>query len=264
MNFFDSHAHISYNDYQQDEVEMIKRTMNNDVMHIMNNADSLESFDIILDRKKNYPSFSFAALGLHPEFSGKGDEYLNESMDYILQHKDEIDAIGECGLDFHYLMGTSKENEIKVFRSMANLAKELDKPLVVHSREAFEETYEILKEVMPQRIQLHCYSYGKKEADLFLSLESKIMFSFNGVLTFKNAIENQQTLLSLPIDSIMLETDSPCLAPVPYRGKRNEPSYIPLIFDKVCSLMNLNEYEQREALADRIYRSTMDFFELKD
>lgn len=264
MKYFDSHAHISYNDYSADEESMIKRSLNNDVTHIMSNADALESFDMILSTKRKYPSVCHAAVGVHPEFSGRGKEYIDKAIEFIRFNKDEIDAIGECGLDYHYLDGTTKEEEMNTFRRMAVLANELDKPLVVHSREAFEDTYAILRDVLPRRIQLHCYCYGEEEARAFLRLKSKVMFSFGGVLTFKNSIPNQKAFLSIPIDSIMLETDSPCLAPVPYRGKRNEPSYIPLIFNKMCSLLNLNEYEQRERLADKIYRNTMDFFGLKD
>ncbi len=263
MKYIDSHAHLSQGDYALDLDETINKAVRNDVIHIIDNTDSLDSFENVLNTKKIYPNIIKAAIGIHPEFSGKGEDYLNTAIDFITSHIDQIDAIGECGLDYHYLNGTSKEDELNTFRAMASIAKKYSKPLVVHSREAFDDTYSILKEIRPDKIQLHCFCYSKEEAKQLIDLGLNIKFSFGGVLTFKNSAINQEAMLSIPEDMLMLETDSPCLSPMPYRGKRNEPSYIPLIFDKICSLKNLKSFEERNSLADKLYKNTMDFFEVK-
>lgn len=123
MKYIDSHAHLSQGDYALDLDETINKAVRNDVIHIIDNADSLDSFKNVLNTKKAYPNIIKAAIGIHPEFSGKGEDYLNTAVDFITSHTDQIDAIGECGLDYHYLNGTSKEDELNTFRIMASIAK---------------------------------------------------------------------------------------------------------------------------------------------
>lgn len=260
-SFIDSHAHISQGDYSEDQSLMIQRCKQNNVLAIIDNADSLESFDFVLKTHNTYPDYVYSALGIHPEFSGNDDEYISKAINIIKSNKDSVVAIGECGLDFHYLLGTSKEREMAVFEKMAILAKELNKPLIVHSREAFDETYDILKKIKPQKIDFHCYCYGIEEIEKLSSLNLDIRFGFNGILTFKNSKELQHVFLQVPEDKLMLETDSPCLAPTPYRGKRNEPSYLKLIFSKMVELKGISDNCNKiERFSSLLIRNTKDFY----
>lgn len=264
IELFDSHAHLSEGEFDSDLDEAMNRASANNVKYIVNNADSLESFKGVLESKERFPSSILIALGIQPEYSGKGKEYIEEAVRQIRLNIDKIDAIGECGLDFHYLDGTSKEDEIDVFRKMTELAKEYDKPLIVHSREAFNETYEIISSILPRRVDFHCYSYGKEELKKLLALPIDIRFAFNGILTFKHSENLQETLKEVPLEKLLLETDSPCLTPVPFRGKRNEPSYLTYVFNKVCELKEINEEREKEELSETIFKNSLDFFEIKE
>lgn len=260
IKLFDSHAHLSLQDYEEDLEEVLQRASSNNVAYIVNNADSLESFEEVLKSKSKYPSLILIALGIQPEYSGRGEDYISEAIRQIKSNINKMDAIGECGLDFHYLQGTSKEDEIKVFKQMTKLSKEYDKPLIVHSREAFEETYKVIASILPRRVDFHCYSYGKDELRKLLSLPIDIRFAFNGIVTFKHSEELQETLKEVPIERLLLETDSPCLTPVPYRGKRNEPAYLTYVFEKICELKGITSEAKKEEFANFIFDNSLKFF----
>lgn len=260
MRLFDSHAHLSEGDFTEDLEAVLKKAKENGIVRIVDNADSFETFDAVLENKKKHPEL-LAAVGIHPEFASADKEKKEEVFRFVEERIEKIDAIGECGLDYHYLQGTSIEDQNLMFSSMLDLAVRFDKPIVVHSREAYDDTLLSLKEKRPSKVDLHCFSYEVEEVKTLLSLPCDIRFGFNGILTFKNAEAVQRTFLAVPEDRLLLETDSPCLAPVPHRGKRNEPSFLTLVFEKMCSLKGYVTGEEKRAFAERLERNFFEFFE---
>lgn len=165
------------------------------------------------------PGIVFATAGVHPHDAIDGIDGLA-----ALLANDAVVAVGECGLDYHYDHSPRRAQQ-DVFAAQIALAHQHDLPLVIHTREAWDDTFSILdREGTPARTVFHCFTGGPDEADA--SLERGGLLSFSGIVTFKNAVDLQETAKKVPLDRMLIETDSPYLAPVPFRGKTNEPAYV--------------------------------------
>lgn len=232
MNYLDSHCHINDESYLEDLDDVLDRMLINKVTKAMLVCVSLDDYKRSLSIKKEGISFK-KAIGVYPEYTDMDDDTFNE---YVRLMK-TCDAVGEIGLDYHWYKDT-KEKQKELFIKQIKLANDLNKPIIVHAREALADTYEILKKY-PCRGVLHCYSGSSELAREFVKLGYYI--SIGGPITFKNAREPLEVVKSVPLDKLLIETDSPYLTPVPNRGKRNEPSNVVYTARKIMETIGIDE-----------------------
>lgn len=260
MEFIDMHCHINDNALYPDRTEVIRRAKDSGCQAIFNNGDSLESFQTILSIQEENPGYCFSVLGIHPEYAVKDDEYQKRAFDYVKEHRNKISAIGEIGLDYHYdCEAETKERQKAIFREWIRLSKKLSLPIVVHARDASKDTFDIIKEEQPDKVDLHCYSSSYELYEEYRKLPIDFHIGVGGVLTFKNARVLTEVVSKGDLSTFLTETDAPYLAPVPYRGKRNESSYIPLIIQKIAQLQN----KEMEETANTLYENGKQFYGIK-
>lgn len=229
-NIFDSHAHYDDERFDCDRDEVIKALAEKGVTGAINIGCNLERSEQSIELAEKYPML-YASVGVHPEDAENLPEDYLLRLEELAGHEKAV-AIGEIGLDYHY-EGYSAEAQKKVFREQLALAKRLDMPVIIHSRDAAMDTLEILREFKPRGV-VHCFSGSEETAREILSLGMYI--SFTGVLTFKNAKRAAAACSAVPEDRLLLETDSPYMAPEPVRGTRCDSSLIPYIAEKVAEL----------------------------
>lgn len=215
--FTDTHCHISKKDYDNIET-IIKNAKTNKVIKMINNGTNMETNKEVLEINKKWPNV-YAAIGFHPDSTS---EFTKENLEFIEKNIDNIVAIGEIGLDYHY-EGYNKEKQIKFLEAQLKIAEKYDLPVIIHSRDATEDTIKTLKKFPTVKGLIHCFTGSKEIADIYIKMGYKL--GLGGVITFKNAkIKNY--LKDLSEDAIVLETDSPYLSPEPVRGTKNEPANI--------------------------------------
>ncbi len=234
----DSHSHIFAEDFDLDREEVIARAKANGVNNIILVGFSKETNQAVYKATKNNPYF-IPTYGIHP--SEVDSNYLEAFAEFKEWLKDKkCYAIGECGLDYHW--DTSfKEEQKAVFRKQIELSIELDLPLVIHSRDASQDTLAIIKEYPKCYGVMHCYSGSLEMALEYIKLGFYI--SLGGPVTFKNAKEPKKVGANIPLDKLLIETDSPYLAPTPFRGKRNESGFVKYVRDEIASLRGLDPLE---------------------
>ena len=238
-NIFDTHAHYDDEAFLEDREEVLGLLTNKGVSHVITCGTDLMSSYRSLKLAQQY-DFIYAALGFHPEDIGeerKGD--LDVIKDLLVSEPKAV-AVGEIGLDYHYEDGAPKEDQIDLFRRQIELANELDLPVIVHDRDAHEDTFNIIKELRPRGV-IHCFSGSKEMALEYVKLGMYI--GVGGVVTFKNARKAVEVVEALPIEKILLETDCPYMAPTPHRGERNDSSLISFVAEKVGEIKNLTPQE---------------------
>ena len=227
---FDTHAHYDDLKFEADRDAVLKASPEHGVSLIVDPACDLKSCAAVLDLANRY-GFLYAAVGVHPEAAvedGNGD-YLSSVAEYAKAEK--VVAIGEIGLDYFY--DIPKDIQRRVFEEQLALANDLGLPVIVHDREAHGDTYELLKRYRPKGI-VHCYSGSAEMAEELVKLGFYI--GFTGSVTFQNAKKLLLAAKVVPDDRILLETDSPYLSPMPYRGLRNDSSRIPVIAERLAEL----------------------------
>lgn len=238
----DTHCHI-FKNYYDDIDSVIQRAIDNGIGMIVVNGYNMESNREVLELVKKY-DIVYGALGIQPE---EIDDYTEENLKYIEDHinDDKIVAVGEIGMDYHYDIDRVKQK--KMFKRQLEIAKKYNKPVIVHSRECIQDTYDILKTSLVKGV-MHCYSGSVEMAREFNKIG--FLIGIGGISTFKNAKKLLDVIRNIDLEYIVLETDSPYLAPVPYRGKQNEPSYLKVISEKICEIKGLNykELENRTTL----------------
>ena len=233
-NIFDSHAHYNDKAFDIDRTELLDSLKESGICGVINCGSDLENSEKSLELSKKY-DFMYFACGIHPEeVDNLPEDYLNQIRE--LARNEKCVAIGEIGLDYYWRQD-NKELQKEVFIEQIKLAQELSLPVIIHSRDAHEDTLSILKEYKPQGV-LHCFSGSKEIAKEVLKLGMYI--GFGGALTFKNARKSVEVMEILPLDRLLLETDCPYMAPVPMRGKRNDSSYIPYVAEKVAEIRNMD------------------------
>ena len=261
MKIIDTHCH--YNDDQIYPIveEVIQRAKSAGVTAIFNNGDSLESFDRILELQDRYPDFCHSVLGIHPEHANHEQSYFEESYQKIKDNLDKISAIGEIGLDYHYSKDPDYVQAQKTrFIEQIRLAKELRLPIVVHSRDADFDTLDIIRQELPEKVDLHCFSGSVEILKEYLKLPIDFHIGVGGVVTFKNARVIKEVVQYCSEKIILTETDAPYLAPTPHRGERNESSFIPLIIEAIASLKLLD----KEELSKTLYEQGLKFYGLSE
>lgn len=279
MKYIDIHTHLNFSAFDSDRDEVIKRTLENDV-GIINVGTQIDNSKKAVEIAHQYEKRVYAIVGLHPihtsasfhdkqelgegggEFTSRGEIFNRE--EYLKLAKDEkVVAIGECGLDYYRMDEGSIEIQKKIFIEQIELANEVGKPLMLHIRNnikdsnknAYNDVLEILKKyskVKPSSSQgherakgnVHFFAGTEEDARAFLDLGFTL--SFTGVITFTD--DYNEIIKNTPLDMIMSETDSPYVAPVPYRGKRNESLYVKEVVKKIAEIKNIKEEDVRDAI----------------
>ncbi|OIP72993.1 MAG: deoxyribonuclease [Oscillatoriales cyanobacterium CG2_30_44_21] len=265
MQLVDTHVHINFKDFQAD-LELVRdRWLSNGVTKLVHSCVSPDEFEQIQAIADQFPEVSFA-VGLHPL-----DEQLNtdgwnpevgDRIKALALSDQRVVAIGETGLDF--FKSDSKSAQIEAFKSQLRTARSLNLPVIIHSREASESTREVLQEINAESPEspicgvMHCWAGSPEETQWFVDLGMHI--SFSGVVTFKNAHNLHESAKIVPSDRLLVETDCPFLAPVPKRGKRNEPAYVLHVAESVAKLRNVELSE----LAEQTTSNAIALFKLKD
>ena len=234
----DSHCHLDHEPLLSDLANVIQRSKDVGIKKLLTISTSFESFSRIKDLIK-IDEMIYGTIGIHPHESSK-DIITSDEIIKNLKENEKIIGIGETGLDFYY-NNSEKEKQISSFKEHIEASIETDKPLIVHSRDAEKETFDILNEYKNEKfkILMHCFTGSKEFSEKLLTLNS--YFSASGIITFKNSLDLQNTFKSIPMDNILIETDSPFLAPVPKRGKKNEPSFIDFTATKLAEIKNISK-----------------------
>ena len=254
----DAHTHINCDELYQERKEIIQRAIDNKVVAVFNTADSLNSFKNIDILQKEYSNYCYGVYGIHPEFASSTN--FTEVEEEIIKRKNIIKAIGEIGLDYHYPINeTEKNNQKDIFVSQICLAKKLNLPIVIHSRDADKDTFDILCQyAQDMKVYLHCYSGSYEMAKEYIKKIPNIHFGVGGIVTFKNAKKLVEVVEKIDLKYFLTETDAPYLTPVPFRGKQNEPSYLIYVINKISELKNMNEVKVEEIL----FENAREFFDL--
>ena len=253
--YIDSHAHIEADDFDADRDEVIGRALDAGVEIIVDVGDgdvSKDSHAAAFRLADKYP-FIYTTVGVHPHEARLLDSDLYARLCDLATHEKVI-AWGEIGLDYHY-DNSPRDVQRDAFRKQLAAARERRLPAVIHTREAEADTLEILKQEwgatgLPGVI--HCFTGTRRFADA--AVELGFYISFSGVVTFKTAEELRQTAAALPIDRVLIETDSPFLAPVPYRGRRNEPAYVVEVARQIALLRGMSVEDAGRATSDNFKR----------
>ncbi|NGY36828.1 TatD family hydrolase [Flavobacterium sp. XN-5] len=236
MTITDTHTHLYSSEFDQDRDEMIQRALDAGVSRFFIPAIDSSYTKAMYELEKNYPDNVFLMMGLHPTYVK--ENYLEELMHVENElAKRKFYAIGEIGIDLFWDKTTLEEQK-NAFRKQIQLAKKYKLPIVIHCRDAFDEVYEVLEDEKSADLFgiFHCFTGTYEQALQAISYNMKL--GIGGVVTFKNG-KIDQFLNQIDLSHIVLETDSPYLAPIPYRGKRNESSYLLNIIDKLAAIYNL-------------------------
>ena len=249
---FDTHAHYDDGQFDTDREELLGAMEAGGVGTIVDAGSTLESWDKILELTERYP-FIYGAIGIHPDEAGTLDEAGMERMAKLLDG-DKIVAVGESGLDYYW----DKENhdvQKHWFIRQLDMAREKQMPVIIHSREAAADTMDIMKQhASGMKAVIHCYSYSAEMAKEYVKMGYYI--GVGGVVTFKNAKKLKQVVQEIPLERILLETDCPYLAPVPFRGKRNSSLNLPYVAEAIAELKGTTAEEviqQTEKNARELY-----------
>jgi TatD DNase family protein len=253
LSLVDSHCHLDrldLNYLQQNLQQLLAFAREQGVIHFLCVGIDLENFSKVLNIAQHYADIS-ASVGLHPTEQAAKEPTFSELL--ALARHPKIVAIGETGLDY-YRDETKKAEQQARFRKHIQIAIELDKPLIVHTRQAREDTMRILQEERARKVGgvLHCFTEDLAMA--YAALEEGFYISFSGILTFKNAQELQSIAQQIPLERILIETDSPYLAPHPFRGKPNQPAYVRYVAEKLAELRQLPLEKIAAQTTDNFFR----------
>lgn len=235
-NIFDAHAHYDDKWFDEDRFELLDKIQDKGVCGIVNNSVDLVTAQKSIEYAEKY-DFMYAAVGFHPEnIEGIPEDYI-EKIAELCKHK-KVVAIGETGLDYYW--DTPRDLQKKVFEEQIKLSLNLKMPLIVHDREAHGDTFDFLRKYRPNAL-VHCFS-GSVEL-MREAVKLGMYISLGGVVTFKNARHSIEVASEIPIDRLLLETDAPYMAPVPFRGKRCDSSMILYCAEKIASVRNMGVQE---------------------
>ena len=267
----DAHTHVQFSVYDEDRDEAIKRSLDKGIWMINSGSNSVNSVSAVRLAEK-YESGVYATVGLHPSHAGVPDEDITEDggyekFDYEAMKKlslhSKVLGIGECGFDFFKGDKTNEDSQRESFIAQIQLAGEIKKPLVIHCREGYKETYEVLAKHKDNLLEdagvMHFYSGTKEDAERFLDLG--FYFTFGGAITLPkkpDGADFTELLRYLPKERIMFETDAPYVSPLKYRGKRNEPAYVEEVALAAAEMLGMS----LEEIAEIATLNTMRVFKL--
>ena len=251
--FADSHSHIHAQDFDVDREDIVKRANLANVKYIVDVCDDIKHIENLIKFCSNHKNI-YTTVGVHPEYA---DKYTDLTVYNIMKYLKSlyVIGIGECGLDYYYNKDT-KDAQIKVFKLHIEAAQNSGLPLIIHNRNADNDMMQILYDaykIKPFKGELHCFSSSAELRDFALSIGFYI--SASGIITFKKSYELRNMFIDLPLDRLLIETDSPYLAPEPNRGKRNEPSFVVHTAEMLAKLKNIS-------IEEIALRTTDNFFDL--
>lgn len=251
-NIFDTHAHYDDERFNEDRTELLSSLCATSVSGIINCGCDLKSSLETVKLTEKHP-FVFGAVGVHPH---EAEEATAEDLKQIkeLYKNDKIVAVGEIGLDYFYDF-SPRERQIEIFREQIITANELGLPVIIHDRDAHEDTMNILKELKPKGV-VHCFSGSAEMAKEILKLG--LYIGIGGAVTFKNARKPVEVVEMLPLDRLLLETDAPYMTPVPFRGKRCDSSHIAYTAEKMAEIKGIGVQE----LIDKATENTKTLFNI--
>ena len=232
----DSHCHLDHEHLIASLDQVITNSKNVGLEKLLTICTTLQSYEKITNIVKKDPMI-FGTFGIHPHETKNNDVSKDEIITKI-NLNNKIIGVGETGLDFYY-NNSDKDLQIKSFQKHIDAAKDLNIPLIIHSRNAEDETYDILKKNHSNKLKIlmHCFTGSTEFATKLIPLNA--FFSASGIITFKNSLNLQETFKMIPKNRLLIETDSPYLSPVPYRGKKNEPAFIKFTAEKLAELQNI-------------------------
>ena len=233
----DSHCHLDHEPLFSDLSNVIKRSKDIGIEKILTISTSLSSFSKIIDIV-NHNDIIYGTIGIHPHETNTDTINSNEIVN-SLNSNNKIIGVGETGLDFYY-DNSDRNSQIKSFEQHILASIELNKPIIIHSRSAEKETFEILNKYKNEKLKIlmHCFTGSTSFAKKMLNLNS--YFSASGIITFKKSLDLNNTFRVIPLNRILIETDSPFLAPVPKRGKSNEPSFLKYTLEHMANIKNIS------------------------
>lgn len=243
--YFDSHAHYDDKRFDEDRESLISYMHQHGVDYILNSGESMKAIKSGLQLAQEY-DFIYTAVGIHPH----NVKSLTEDDMTILKlfaQKPKVQAIGEIGLDFYY-DNSPRDAQRKWFRRQLELARELDMPVIIHSREASQECFDIIKESGVRKGDIHCYSGSVEMAINYI--EMGFYIGVGGVVTYNNAKKLVDVVDSIPLNRILIETDCPYLSPVPNRGKRNDSTNLKFVVDKISEIKGISHDEVAKTTSD--------------
>jgi len=254
--FIDTHAHLTFPEYQIDLPEVIKRAEEANLEAIIDIALDDQAVKKSLHMAEEYSGFVYTAAGLHPHDASEWIDDIPQKIRELAKER-KIIAIGETGLDYHYKLSPI-EKQKEVFRKFLQLSQELDVPAVIHSRDASKDTMLIIHEENQGKLKgvLHCFSGDMELAKE--ALDIGLLISFTGNITFPKADKIRNAAKEIPLDRIMIETDCPFLAPQAYRGKRNEPAYVVKVAEQIAEVKGI----AIEEVAKQTTENAKRFFEI--
>lgn len=237
---FDSHAHLDDGRFDKDRDNVLKRAKQNNIQYILNPGADLNTSIRAVNLSEKYDMI-YAAVGVHPHEVKDMDEDTIKVLK-ALTNREKVVAIGEIGLDFYY-DHSPRDTQRKWFGKQIKLAKEINLPIIIHDRDAHQEVFDTLKKHDAGNLGcvMHCYSGSVEMAREYIKMG--VYISLAGPVTFKNARKTYEVAKEIPLEWLLVETDSPYLAPVPYRGKRNEPAYVRFVAQKIAEAKQISVEE---------------------
>lgn len=254
FKIFDTHSHYDDESFNEDREDVLNKQFDSGVKKILNCAVDIDSCKETINLVNKY-GFIYGACGIHPSYSKYYYKmsYIDDLYEYHKENK--ILAVGEIGLDYFY-----KDLDVciqkEIFKEQLDFAKQLNKPVIIHCRDAHNDTLSIVKEFMPIRGVIHCFSGSLDIAKEWVKLG--FYLGIGGVVTFKNAVKIMEVVKEIPTEYLLTETDCPYLSPVPLRGKRNESINIEHIIRKISEVKNEDFYK----IADTLYKNALKFLNL--
>ncbi len=251
----DSHCHVVKEYFSDDQTEVMERAITSGVRFFVNPGVSLADAPEVIELTRNYPAL-FGGVGVHPHEAKTWNEE-SEAQLRKFAAEPKIVGIGECGLDYYYNL-SEPETQRAVFASQIRIAVDLDKPIIVHCRDAWVECIDIIEEAGQGKVRgvFHCFTGGPELLPRIAKLD--FFISFSGIVTFKKSEQIQKAAELAPEDRILVETDCPYLAPQKVRGKKNEPSYVWMVAEKLAELRN----QPLENIAESCLRNAISLFRL--
>lgn len=247
---FDSHSHYDDSAFDEDRDEVLSGLYQKGIDKIIAASSSWDSLEKVTDICRRF-SFAYPALGIHPENAADLTDSRKPELEALIANEHPV-AIGEIGLDYHY-DEPPRDYQKEIFVYQLELARKFNLPIIVHSRDAAEDTYEIIKAHNPDKKGvIHCFSSSYEMAVKYIDMGYYI--GIGGVVTFKNAAKLKDIAARIPLTSILLETDCPYMAPVPFRGKRNDSSLLPYVAEEIASLRGISAEEVIETTHDNTCR----------
>ncbi|HVW66845.1 MAG TPA: TatD family hydrolase [Candidatus Peribacteraceae bacterium] len=239
----DAHCHLADKQFNNDLDAVLDRALSAGVTKMVTIADSLEEGEQCIEIATKYENV-FATVGVHPHNAKHWKKGDGERLRELLQSSKKVKALGEIGLDYHY-DHSPRGSQRAVFMEQLSLAKEMGLPAVIHCREAIEDLSSIIREIDPLQVVIHCCS--EKWSDVEWMTDRGFFLSFTGIITYPKSHDVRETVQRCPLHLLMVETDSPYLAPVPHRGKRNEPAFVAEVVREIAKVKEIAFKEADDA-----------------